>query len=99
MLGFHTLETWHDRLNLDHGKKYIYTKMNIELEKKLALARIYFEEFEIKLGALETKNAEYTDEFENFMQNELTIKKEIKDITKVNDIIKKTMTSYQISWK
>ena len=61
---------------------------NKDLETRIALAVVNFEELEMKKETLLTKISNHEDEIENFLKNEKTMSEEVTNLTKENDDLK-----------
>ena len=62
---------------------------NKDLEKRIAMAKVDFEEMEIKIESLEKKNSKYDELVENLLQSEKKLNEEIVNLKETNDSLKR----------
>ena len=62
---------------------------NKDLEKRIAMAKVDFEEMEIKIESLEKKNSKYDELVENLLQSEKKLNEEIVKLKETNDSLKR----------
>ena len=62
---------------------------NKDLEKRIAMAKVDFEEMEIKIESLEKKNSKCDELVENLLQSEKKLNEEIVNLKETNDSLKR----------
>ena len=67
---------------------------NKDLETRLALATVNFEELEIKIETFSRKISQQDDEIENYLRNETKLKECVNNITKENEDLKVLLMIY-----
>ena len=62
---------------------------NKDLETRIAMAKVEFEEMEIKIESLEEDNSKSDDRIDEFLKSERILNSEIKSLKEVNDSLNK----------
>ena len=82
-------QTVHDNTKMCDNETELLKEKNKDLETKLALARVEFEEKEIYKENLLTKLSERETEIENFLKNEKSLNEQINQAKKENNELRK----------